>query len=270
MNIISPSRSTSLSEGAEFFQIAISTMDGFLNDSALSNLGKIIIINQGAPHSISGATIVNMDEVGLSRSRNRGVEELVRSGASIGLISDNDVTYMDDIERVITEAFLEHPDADIITFMAVTNCGKPFSRSYRNSVFKHSWISVAGVSSIEIAFRPRRIAEAQVRFDERFGLGAVFPAGEEFIFLSDALRRGLSVIHYPKVIVVHPAASSGADYFRNESLASAKGAVFARVFGRFCYFICLAFAVRKFRNTGFGLIKYLNLMFLGVRKYARI
>ena len=123
------------------------------------------------------------------------------------------------------------------------------------------------VSSIEIAFRRDRIIQNKLYFDLRFGLGSDFPTGEEVIFLSDALKMNLKIKYIPKVIVIHPAQSSGGAYTNNPKLIQAKGAMFYRIFGFWGYFISILFAVKKFNSSNYSLLNFFMLMIKGIRSF---
>ena len=90
---------------------------------------------------------------------------------------------------------------------------------------------------------------AGVRFDEGFGVGAGTAAslGEEYVFLADALAAGLTGVHDPLPVSVHPHASSGF-VWEGEAQARARALVFARVFGRAAPAVRLAFALKNRRR----------------------
>ncbi|AMQ57580.1 glycosyltransferase [Algoriphagus sanaruensis] len=165
-------------------------------------------------------------EKGLSKSRNRALE---RTSAEIALISDDDVQFVENLEQKVIQAFEAYPKADVLTFNIKTPEGIPYKSSYRNSAFLHTSSSIYKVSSVEIAFRPARIKQAKIKFDEHFGLGAEFKSGEEVIFLNDCLKAGLSVMYVPITVGIHPLESSGKvldqAYFRS------KGAIVRRLYG---------------------------------------
>lgn len=186
-------------------------------------------------------------ETGLSRSRNRALHHAT---ADIVVIADDDVRHPPAAPATVARAFAAHPRADIITFQAQTPSGAPFKR-YPTRPRRHTARSLMRVSSWEIALRLASIRAAGLRFDERFGLGAKFPTGEENIFLLDALRRGLNLRYEPQVIAIHPAASSGAD-FSTAAAVIAKGAAFQRMFGAAFLPVALAFAVKKYRLSPFS------------------
>ncbi|WP_439475248.1 glycosyltransferase family 2 protein [Algoriphagus formosus] len=169
---------------------------------------------------------ISFDERGLSKSRNRAIEN---SQAEIALIADDDVEFVSDFNNKILAAFTQYPKADIITFQVRTPEGIPYKNSYSDRSFQHGRRSIYKVSSVEIAIRPERIRSKGLRFDERFGLGAKYSSGEEVIFLNDCIDAGLSLRYVPEEIVIHPLESSGK--VLNENYFRSKGAIVRRLYG---------------------------------------
>ena len=102
------------------------------------------------------------------------------------------------------------------------------------------------VSSIEITFKLKSIQNANIKFDEEFGLGTEMPTGEESIFLVDAYKKKfLKILYVPIPIVIHPLESSGTEW-NNEKMIKGKGAMFGRMFGKFGYFFNLLFSLKKY------------------------
>jgi len=267
-------------------QLLIATVDGaFFGRGEASPFEDCLVINQtgesaraNAADSASTSTdnsastasasprvrVFDYAETGLSRSRNRA---LSHAGADIAVIADDDVRHPPAAPARVAAAFAANPQADIITFQAQTPGGAPFKK-YPTRARRHTVRSVMRVSSWEIALRPAAIRAAGLRFDERFGLGAEFPTGEENIFLVDALRRGLHVRYQPQVIAVHPAASSGAD-LSTAAAVRAKGAAFRRMFGAAFLPLALAFAVKKYRASAFGCRQFYRHMRDGGARFDR-
>ena len=104
-------------------------------------------------------------------------------------------------------------------------------------------------------------------FDIRFGVGNQIATGDENIFLTDALRRGFKILYLPYPIVKHPDASSGRDLYRNPALIRAKGGMFFRIFGWKAYGVCALFAVKKQRETGYSLVKNIQLLYKGIQEF---
>lgn len=164
---------------------------------------------------------------GLSANRNhcldvlRNLEGKVGNGGAtdldtldnreeICLIADDDVSYFGDSFDRILAAFEE--EVDIVAFRIRTPEGEPQFKKYPDKAFVVKKIPLWGkfyFSSIEIAFRMSAVGS--LRFDEDFGVGAKkWPeGGEEEIFLSDCLKRGLTMKYVPEYVVGHPYMSSG-------------------------------------------------------------
>ena len=204
-----------------------------LNVEAMNVPGTAVVVNQcpetemeSRTELTDGSVMVTVDDSGLSRSRNAAIR---LSTADLCAIADDDVKYLQNAECTIAAAFSRYPRADVICFMAVDHGGKPFRRYGTRARYLRTY-NAGFVASVTIAFRRASIHHAGLRFDEEFGLGSVYPTGEEYVFLTDAMKAGLGALFLPMPIVVHGESSSGTDY-RNSRLLTAKGAVFARAFG---------------------------------------
>ena len=236
-------------------EILISTMNSKFQKRELKPPAPYLIIDQ----------LSSKGERGLAKSRNRAIES---SFSDICLISDDDLEYFNNLQDNILKAFKENKDADIITFCIKTPNNKPYKR-YKNIAFWHTKKTIMRVSSVEIAFRLESINRVNLRFDENFGLGSKFPTGEEIIFLSDAIDRGLKILYLPIDIVVHPIESSGKDY-NNKNLIEAKGAMFYRLFGGLGYGVSALFALKKYKESPHSLSKFYTIMLEGIKKFRRI
>jgi len=164
---------------------------------------------------------------GLSKNRNYLLEI---SNADIGVIMDDDIKLIPNIYEVLFNAFISNPQADIITFQtSQTNNTYNRDKKYSPIPYKHTLKSIASVSSIEIAFKVDTIRQHNLYFDERFGLGSIYPMGEEFIWLSDAYNKKLFLAYEPQIISFHNTQSSG--FSLQKEVLIARGAVYFRVFG---------------------------------------
>lgn len=109
-------------------------------------------------------------------------------------------------ERIINK-FENDSSLELATFKIKTEGGmeyKNYPEEEYNLMENKHW-----VSSIEIAFKTKSIKSKNILFDERFGLGAIIPMGEEQVFLNDCLNNGLNCKFFPEYIVKHPYESSG-------------------------------------------------------------
>ncbi|WP_214694319.1 glycosyltransferase [Exiguobacterium sp. s160] len=227
----------------------------------------VLIINQyNNMESVSlnnNVRMLNFPEKGLSKSRNRAIENAV---GEICIISDDDVVYVENFSEIVSEAFANN-DADVITFQVITPCGEKYKK-YADKSFAHTNKSILKVSSIEIAFNRKRINKAGIKFNENFGLGAKFSSGEENLFLRDCIKKGLAIKYVPLPIVIHKKESSGT--LNNDQIFISKGALFKELFGWRSYFVNILFAILKYSEYKkiFSLRKALYLLFKGNLIYS--
>jgi len=223
---------------------------------------NILILNQidnNKRYESKKIRMLNFRETGLSKSRNRALEN---ASGDICLIADDDIKYKKGIFTKIRKIFEANPNIDIITF----KCKKKDSK-YKNISFIHNYYTINSVSSIEIAFRRKNILKKEIKFDELFGLGAKFISGEENIFLKDCLDKGLKIKFIPLIIAVHPDKSSG--YKWSEGLAISKGALLYRLYGKLCYIYNLAFCIKKYHEykNKLSFCKFLFYIYKGTSDY---
>lgn len=201
-------------------------------------------------------------ERGLSKSRNVAT---LNTKADYAFIMDDDVI-------VDNSAFLEitglaHRDTiDVMTCRFLYENGNS-SKPYSDVAFFHNYISSASVSSIEIGFNVQRVRDCQIEFDEKFGLGTELPSGEEYIFITDCLKKGLKVKYHPINIGVHPNETSGMDFYTSSEKILAKREMLKRIFTWKSPLFILAFWLRKLPvvvKAGYGL-EFTKTILFGVK-----
>lgn len=209
--------------------------------------------------------MLNFNEKGLSKSRNRAIENAT---GDICIITDDDVKFKKDIFEEIRKVFIENPDIDIFTFKYDKH-NKNLNKNYREEAFIHDKFSIAKVSSIEIAFRIRSIMENNIRFDEKFGLNSRYLSGEENIFLKDALDKGLKIMYYPLIIADHPDETSTSTW--SDKKIFSKGALFYRLYGNIAYILALGFGIKKHKEykVDYTIFKFVKLILNGVKDYKK-
>ena len=231
--------------------------------------GDYIVINQVTKDDIdlinvddSSKKIISIKEKGLSKSRNLAITS---STADIGIFSDDDMSYEDNYEQIIEDAYKKYPDADIIAFM-IKNHGK--------KVFKEGRIKFLDslkISSIQITINLKKIKEKKVKFDEQFGSGSKYFMGEENIFMSDCFRKKAKVYFVPKEIGTLNL-ENDSQWFKgyDENYFLAKGAVFYRISKILYRLLIIRFAiVKKSKFENMSSISAMKYMFKGVKKYKK-
>lgn len=206
-----------------------------------------LIVNQVSENVLYSETLyqnnikmVTYKGAGLSLNRNTSLKV---SCAEIVLITDDDVMMVSGYETIITDSFKKYPNADIIIFKASTFNDLDFRNSYPKSNKFLSLIELYSVSSIEIAFRRKKVLQKDIWFNESFGLGSKYESGEELLFLTEAKKKGLNILFLPHTIVKHPVFSSG--YKFDNRLFFSKGALLFALYGSFSYLLLLLFCFKK-------------------------
>lgn len=181
--------------------------------------------------------LLESDEKGLSKARNRG---LAVCRGEIVILSDDDCWYAEGATDFWIEEF-KNPQTDIVFTQIKDYEQDRLYKSYpaEEEIIKSKW-KLLSRSSIEIAYRKSKV---DVQFDELFGVGARFKAGEENDFLLNAYKRGATMKYIPKVTVYHPKKTGGDRAGSNE----ARGAFYAKHFNRLIGFMicCRDLVFRK-------------------------
>ena len=212
--------------------------------------------------------IITSQTRGLSVNRNIVLSE---ASAPILLISDDDVKYTEEGLRSVIDAFLRHPDKDIITFQYISESHSKFypAHSCNLSTPEKGYF----VTSFEIAFR-RQPVQGKIWFNENFGIGAVFPSGEEDLFVCDCLDAGLKGMFLPITIVRHDGSTTSDRNLMLPSRPQTKGAVFMRLHPRDWPLRMIIHALREFPLWRKGLVpspfSYCRNWLKGVRMARRM
>jgi glycosyltransferase involved in cell wall biosynthesis len=208
----------------------------------------------------NGWRIISTTERGLSRSRNKAIEN---AKGGICLICDDDEVLYDGYASKIQQAYSQFPDADIICFKVLFE-----GKSYSNKSYKIGYLKALRVSSVQMTFRLKSIMDANVRFDTDYGSGTPMGSGEENIFMYDCLKKGLRAYYVP--IDIGEVKQVNSKWFRGftEDYFWKRGKIIRRMMGCWGCFYLLYFAITKYRRyrANVGLLKALNLMLKGWRE----
>lgn len=163
---------------------------------------------------------------GLSRNRNLA---LGHASAPLCLLADDDLAYTAPGLLGVIDIFRRNPDTDIAAFRFEGGDGKrypSFSFDLRNPPRGYY------ISSVELAFRLAPVRHAAIPFDERFGIGAPFPSGEEDVWIGSLLRSGLRGRFFPHTVARHEGDTTGVRNGGDPLFIATKGAVFRLLFPR--------------------------------------
>ncbi|MFM8843888.1 MAG: glycosyltransferase [Actinomycetota bacterium] len=170
--------------------------------------------------------MVELKSRGVAKSRNAALK--YGSGKYL-IFGDDDITFDEVGLNKVIQYFEANPDCDIVLAQTSDETGE-LRKSYPNKSHSLTRFNSAKAATYEMMVRLDAIRDARITFDENFGAGAENYLGDEYIFIADALKKGLKGTFLPIRVAIHPKESSGSRWGTRKDL-SARAAVFTRVFG---------------------------------------
>ena len=199
---------------------------------------------------------------------NRNVA-LMYASAEYCLLADDDVVYDDDMSvRVISE-FESHPDADLIIFHLKSDDPVRIVKSYEKT---KKWHKFKGLpwGGYRIAVRLSAVRKANVWFTTLFGGGAIFPSGEDSMFLTDLRKAGLTF--YVSKETIGKVSFDTSTWFSgfNENYFYGKGAFLQAVRPKLKYFWMLYMLGRTYKKSDMKLKSRFKWMYYGSVGYKKL
>ena len=192
-----------------------------------------------------------LDSLGVTKSRNYMIDNAKGDYLFFG---DDDIDWEIDNIWEIVDYFKNHSDTHLISGRTLNEDGF-YRKSYSNRSRKLNFFNSAKTGTVEMAIRVNQFRLSRIYFDEAFGAGSENFLGDEYIFITDALKQGIRCQYLPIDFSMHKGISSGVIYGSVED-AQARSAVLSRVFERKALLAKVAFLLKnmaKFRK--FSLIR---------------
>lgn len=188
---------------------------------------------------------IDVKDRGLSKSRNLALDHI---NGDIGLLCDDDETFMPDYENVILAAFQDLPDADVVAFKIANQESR-----LKNHIQRLNFFTCLRISSWQIAFKTQSIRAKRIYFDEFMGAGTGNGGGEENKFLHDCLKAGLKLYYVPREIAVVAQEKSTWFYGFNKDFFYQRGTATRYMLGApLAFFYAIYYVMMKqqmYRNT---------------------
>ena len=188
---------------------------------------------------------------------------LLHATADYCLISDDDMRYVDNYEAVVNEVFEQYPKADMIVFN-LEGEGRITKKPFRVR-----WYNFMRFGTAKLGFRRESVIKNGIYFNSVFGAGAPNGSGEDTLFLSDCLKKGLRIVAVPVTIakLLNTRESTWFDGY-TETFLKNKGKLFACMSRRFSPFICFLILLKNKRfSSGRGFFEAYRLMLQGIREF---
>lgn len=177
-----------------------------------------------------GARYLHLDRRGLSRARNAA---LALAATPWIHFPDDDATVARDVLAEVAAALARFPHAEFVAVRVLTPDGRPVMRGMDER--ERPLTSPADVLATVMSpglFVARALLDRLGGFDERFGVGAEWPSGEESDLLFRAFAAGASGVYAPRARITHPdpfaVRDPGARLRRARAYGRGWGALFAR------------------------------------------
>jgi len=236
------------------------TRQDVIDEMKAANAGELF-------NEINGTNrLLSLEEKGLSKSRNRALDNAI---GNIGIICDDDITYVDNYENIIKRAYEKYPDAAIIAFYIESqNPERPVRHIPEGPVDLKKSLSIC---SSCITLNINKIRESKLRFNEQFGAGSKYYMGEENIFLAKALEMGLKIYSVDeKIANIGQLESTWYGNFDKEYF-HIRGAVYYELSNQYYKDLIYDFADRKRNLYEMNLThdEAVEAMFAGVEEYRR-
>ncbi len=209
--------------------------------------------------------IYSFPEKGVGRSRNHA---LMKAEGDICIFADDDVIYVADYEKLILEGFRKYPDADVLIFNVESlNKERPINRILKEG--RVNYLNYMRHGACRIAFKREAVLKSNIFFSLMFGGGATYGCGEDTLFLSECLKKGLKIYTYlPKLADVKQEDST---WFTgiNKKFYVDKGALFAAISKRYSVLLITIFALKWYKDykESFSLNQVIRYMNIGRKKY---
>ena len=185
---------------------------------------------------------LNFDERGVGLNRNNA---LMRADGDICLLADDDMRYVDNYPYIVSKAFEEIPSADLIVFNIDGNVDSRPDALVPKQIRFYNYMRYG---TARIAFRMSSIRNQGIFFNLCFGGGTKHGHGEDTLFLTDCLRKGLKIYAVP-VNLATLMDERESTWFKgyDEKYLRDQGALYKAISKAYWRLLCLQDAVRKYK-----------------------
>ncbi|MBE6584716.1 MAG: glycosyltransferase family 2 protein [Ruminococcaceae bacterium] len=126
-------------------------------------------------------------ERGVGLNRNNA---LMRADGDICLFADDDMVYVDGYADMIAKAFEENPKADVIVFNLIE---KNSQRKQISKTSRVGYLNYLRYGTARVAFKLDKVKAQGIYFNQCFGGGTEHAHGEDNLFLTACLDKGLKI-----------------------------------------------------------------------------
>ena len=198
---------------------------------------------------------LNFSERGVGLNRNNA---LMRADADICLFADDDMIYCDNYIDTVTDAFVQFPDADVIVFNIIEEHS---TRYIIKKTEKVGYLNYLRYGTARIAVKLKSIREHGIFFNLCYGGGTDHCHGEDNLFLTDCLKKGLKIYAVPNYIaILTEERDSTWNTGYNEKYLRDQGSLYKAISKRYWKLLCFQDSVRRSKSYGMSWLDAYNIM----------
>ena len=216
------------------------------------------------------AKMVSTETRGVGINRNIG---LLYADGDYLLFSDDDLKYVDGYDDIVKKAFEDIPDADAIMFNIYSSGVNTYRRSNKK-IKRIRWHEALNYGAIRIAVKRKSIKRENVMFNLNFGGGALYSSGEDTMFVTDMMKKGLKLYAHPAYIATVNDDRSNSSWFKgyNAKFYYDKGVFFRSLSKRFTHLLCLQFIIRHkdYKTSNMRFNEAYSYMKKGIKGYKNL
>jgi glycosyltransferase involved in cell wall biosynthesis len=231
----------------------------------------VIVANQCDRNSVEQfdynghkALYLSFAERGVGLNRNNA---LMRADGDLCLFADDDMVYLDGYVETVVKAFRENPEADVIVFNLQEE--NPTRHIITQKTRVH-YLNYLRYVTARVAFRLSAVKRNGIYFNQCFGGGTEHCHGEDNLFLTACLDKGLKIYGVPAYIarLTEERPSTWATGYGEKYLAD-QGALYRAVSRRWWRLLCLQDAVRHSGLYGRSKGECLKRMLAGGKEFMK-
>lgn len=201
---------------------------------------------------------------GVGKNRNAA---LLHSNGDILMFSDDDMVYVDGYADGVIKAFENLPNADMIIFHCTTNSNR--NTPDINKIARVRLWNFMRYGTYSFVIRKESVIRYNMNFSQLFGGGTRYCAGEDNLFLRDALKKDLKVYSHPFTIAaVNHGESTWFKGF-NEKYFFDNGAWLEAAFPYLKHPLVWYFVFKFFKKTKLSMKDILKLHYQGMEVFRK-
>lgn len=257
----------------EDIEVLLSTINQnntlFLHDQNITGFCTVINQNMCEKESIvknDKFNIYTYNEKGVGLSRNLA---FLHSSKKILLFADDDEVLFDEYEQIVSKAYNELPDADMIIFdINLTNSSKNGNFRHINKIKKLNKFNSMRYGACRFSVKRESLIRNRITFSTLFGGGSRYSSGEDSLFILDCLKANMKIYQYPAIIADVDDSSSTWYFGENDKFYKDKGIFYYVAFPKLYLVLYPYYAFKLFRKSKeYSFMNILKLFFSGKKEY---